>query len=270
MLTQIDHVVVVVPNLETAVHSAESAGFTVVPGGSHAGGVTHNALIIFRDGTYIELIAFLVEPEDQHYFSKRHRLGSGLAEFALLSTNLAEDVAAIQRRGVPFPPPTHLGRERPDGVRLNWRMSLPATVHPERGFPFLIEDTTNRSLRVPSSARETTHANGAIGVAGVSVVVSDLETAAPEYRAILDAPPDRTTVVGLAGKGILKLPLQANHGQWIALMQTFPGSVPEAYLNRFGEGPYAVNLLAEGQTDAQPGDGSLIDPALMAGARFYL
>jgi hypothetical protein len=153
---------------------------------------------------------------------------------------------------------------------MDWQMSLPATVHPGKGFPFLIEDTTNRSLRVPASADETTHSNGATGVAGVTVVVSDLEAAAPEFRAILDAPPDRTTIVSVAGKGIVKLPLQDGPGQWIALMQAFPGSAPEAYLNRFGEGPYAVTLISDGRTDVQPGDGALIDPASMAGAQFYL
>jgi hypothetical protein len=271
MLQQIDHVVIVVNDLDEAIEDATAAGFAVTPGGEHTLGQTRNALIAFQDGTYVELLAFVSgSPDGRHYFSERHRLGFGLAEFSLLSDDLDHDIASIAVRGVPFPPPTSLGRNRPDGVRLEWRMSLPATLHPRKGYPFLIEDTTNRSLRVPFGPEATNHPNGSIGVAGVTVVVDDLEAAAPAYRAIVDAPPDRTTKLGVATKGILRLELGGSCDQWIALMQTFPDSAPDTYFRRFGAGPYAVNLRTEPDSDIHPGDGTLIDPNLLSSARFYL
>jgi hypothetical protein len=57
MLTGIDHVVVVIQELERAMVAYRGLGFTVVPGGRHATG-THNALVGFADGTYLELLAF--------------------------------------------------------------------------------------------------------------------------------------------------------------------------------------------------------------------
>ena len=57
MLTGIDHIVIAVPDLDVARKSYEALGFTVVPGGRHPVG-THNALIAFADGAYVELIAF--------------------------------------------------------------------------------------------------------------------------------------------------------------------------------------------------------------------
>ena len=57
MLKGIDHLVIVVPELEAAVASYRGLGFTVVPGGRHPIG-THNALIAFEEGAYLELIAF--------------------------------------------------------------------------------------------------------------------------------------------------------------------------------------------------------------------
>ncbi len=271
MLKRIDHIVVVVHQLDRAAQCAARAGFTVVPGGAHAGGETHNALIAFQDGTYVELLAFrTANPEPEHYFSERHRLGSGLAEFSLLTDDIDHEVSAMASRGVTYPTPTHLGRAKPDGTRVEWRMSLPAGIHPGKGLPFLMEDTSDRVLLVPSGRAETSHANGAVGVAGVSVVVPDLEVATPEYRAILGTAPDRSTVVGLAGKGIVRLDLPGESGQWIALIQAMPGSAPAAYLRHFGVGPYAVNLRRELDADIHPGDGQLIDPELMSGARFYL
>jgi hypothetical protein len=270
MITQIDHIVVLVRDLGDAMTGATDAGFKVVEGGEHAGGETRNALISFRDGSYIELLAF-VHPDapGAHYFSERFRLGTGFGGFALLSDDLERDVAAIMDRGVTYPEPTSLGRRRPDGQFLEWRMSLPAELNPGKGFPFLIEDTSDRALRVSRAERHTSHRNGVIGVAGVAVVVPDLEEVAPAYQAILGAPPV-SAIVGVAGKGILRLRLTGDSGQWIALMQAIPGSRPEASYRRFGSGLFAVSLRTEPATDVYPGDGDLIEPDLMGNALFYV
>ena len=53
MPASFDHAVVVVPSLKRAVRSFERLGFDVVMGGRT--GPVHNALILFNDGTYIEL-----------------------------------------------------------------------------------------------------------------------------------------------------------------------------------------------------------------------
>jgi hypothetical protein len=53
MPARFDHAVVIVPSLKRAVQSFERLGFCVVPGGRT--GPVHNALILFSDGTYIEL-----------------------------------------------------------------------------------------------------------------------------------------------------------------------------------------------------------------------
>ena len=58
MIRGFDHVVLVVLDLDAAVAEHRERGFTVTPGGEHAGGLTHNALVGFADGSYLELIAF--------------------------------------------------------------------------------------------------------------------------------------------------------------------------------------------------------------------
>jgi hypothetical protein len=62
-LTRLDHLVVLVRDLEGAIGDYGVLGFAVTPGGEHADGLTRNALIPFEDGSYLELVAFL-DPED--------------------------------------------------------------------------------------------------------------------------------------------------------------------------------------------------------------
>ena len=61
MPTSIDHIVIASADLDVAIANARSAGFTVVPGGVHGSGNTHNALIGFADGAYLELFSPTVQ-----------------------------------------------------------------------------------------------------------------------------------------------------------------------------------------------------------------
>ena len=60
----IDHLPIMFNELESAVIAYRELGFAVVPGGEHPVG-THNALVAFADGSYLELIAFM-RPNEQH------------------------------------------------------------------------------------------------------------------------------------------------------------------------------------------------------------
>lgn len=265
MVTQIDHIVLLVPDLDEAMRGGTTAGFTVSPGGQHDTGGTHNALIPFQDGSYIELLAFRESPPAGHYFAKRLAAGPGLADLALLSNDLDADLASLAVQGLPYPPPTELSRVRPDGVCITWRMSLPATTYPGKGYPFLIQDTSDRALRVSG---ETNHANGAIGIAGVSLVTMDINADA-SLIAVLLGVPEITSRFGLGGKGLAILPFAAAR-QWIALVQTMPDSAALAHFERFGAGPYAISLRTDPASIVQPWDGVAIDPGLVSGARILI
>ena len=184
MIRALDHVVLVVPDLAAAAREHTERGFTVTPGGEHAGGLTHNALVAFADGAYLELIAF----HDVHTeAAKVHRWwpvaarGGGWADFALLSDDLDGDARALE--AVVTLPPSDGGRTRPDGTRLQWRtLALAAPL------PFLIEDVTPRDLRVPAA---TAHPNGVTGVAGVTVGARGRDVAERRYARLMQrgAPP---------------------------------------------------------------------------------
>ncbi len=179
MLTGIDHIVIVVSDLEAAVRDYEQLGFTVVPGGRHPIG-TYNALISLADGAYIELIAFY-EGNREHRWWNPLQKGGGLVDFCMQTDDLTSDTARLRNAGVNIDDPQPLTRTRPDGYRLNWVLSIPRGGH--RGVaPFLIQDETPREERIP---RQKTHQNGATGIATVTVAVDDLPTVRQWYRSAL-------------------------------------------------------------------------------------
>jgi glyoxalase-like protein len=162
-----DHVVLVVLDLAAAVADHRARGFAVTPGGEHAGGLTHNALVGFGDGSYLELIAFhdLAAARGRHSWAPVAERGGGWADFALLSDDLLSDVGALD--DLVARPPEEGGRRRPDGVAIAWRV---ARLHAP--LPFLIQDLTARELRVPGGDAAR-HANGTTAVAEIVIGATD-------------------------------------------------------------------------------------------------
>jgi catechol 2,3-dioxygenase-like lactoylglutathione lyase family enzyme len=258
MLTGVDHLVILVPQLETAIRDYRELGFTVEPGGAHPGG-THNALIAFADGSYLELIAFQDPNAAGHRWHRFLASGGGLIDFALGSTNLAEDVARLTADGLAYQPMDG-ARARPDGVQLQWRS---ASVSPAGQLPFIIEDVTPRGLRVPSG-EAVQHANQVTGVLSITVAVRDLAAAKQRFEALLDAIP------------LVERPndqLRANAatfviGQYsIELAQPLDGQSPlAAQVAARGDGPYSACLTAA----PGPEHAQWLDQTLANGARFQI
>lgn len=243
MLNGIDHVVIVVSNLEAAIKSYGELGFTVVPGGKHNIG-THNALIAFADGSYLELIAFLAPIAGHPWYdalSKR----AGLVDFCAQTSDLEADVEAFRRAGVSISDPNAMTRDRPDGYRLHWVLSIPNP--PFNGsVPFLIKDETPRDDRVP---RERSHRNGVIGIEQLIVAVDDASKVVPWYRAFLGAAgeviekrdPDSSAVRFEIG----------NHQLEIVSPRTTNGPIAQLLRSR-GAGPYEVILKGDRAGDLDP------------------
>jgi hypothetical protein len=175
MLMGLDHVVLVVLDLDAAVADSRKRGFTVTPGGVHAGGLTHNALVGFQDGSYLELIAFLdlAAARGKHSWAPIAERGGGWADFAVLSNDLFQDAAALG--DLVAKPPEDGGRTRPDGLAIAWRVAR--LVPP---LPFVIEDLTARALRVPGGDAAR-HPNGIKGVKSIVVGATDPATTTKRY-----------------------------------------------------------------------------------------
>jgi catechol 2,3-dioxygenase-like lactoylglutathione lyase family enzyme len=182
MSLPLDHVVIRVQHLEQAIADFSELGFTVRRGGTHADGATHNALIGFEDGSYFELVAFLRDAREHKWRDEGRRVGDGFVDFALLPASVGTVVETAVSRGLHYEGPVPGGRTRPDGTRIEWQIGRP----PSKDLPFLCGDLTPRFLRV-AEGDVRRHANGAQGVASITVAVNDLDASVRRYRALLGA-----------------------------------------------------------------------------------
>ncbi len=197
MLHAVYHLVIAVADLPGAVRTYRELGFTVVPGGRHPGAGTSNALIAFRDTSYLELLGF-DEPRPDHRWWAPLLAGGGLVDVCLQTDDLVADAKALRQAGVAVGEVERRDRTRPDGAQVRWVVA--AALGPQRGVaPFLIADETPRALRVP---RERTHANGVTGLGTVTVAVSDLAAARRWYAHALGVPGQEVGSPELGAAGV--------------------------------------------------------------------
>lgn len=179
---RLDHIIILVPYKDLLnVPEWLTSQFTITPGGRHADGKTENKLILFHDGSYIELIAFI---NDDPKLRKGHWWGDkqiGIIDYAFTTDGDARaHWKAIQARlakldpdlaaRYQYDPPVAGGRRRPDGVEVKWEVTFPKGV--ERGeLPFFCHDVTPRERRVPFSKEACTHPCLAYGIKQLVVMV---------------------------------------------------------------------------------------------------
>ncbi|TCD67982.1 terpene cyclase [Steccherinum ochraceum] len=196
----VDHIVHLTPpgQLQETTKAWQGLGFTVVPGGTHADGLTENALVAFADGAYIELISFTHplsyyppntpthDARKSHSWASKH---PGFIDFAFLgNAGYPSIAAAINARaekdgsGAKYAGEVPGGRKRPDGQVLQWLISAPIQTKgiedDVRGrLPFFCGDRTSRDLRVPHEKHETTHPNTSLGISSIRLLASNNDIA---------------------------------------------------------------------------------------------
>ncbi|WP_208509421.1 VOC family protein, partial [Variovorax paradoxus] len=99
MSLKLDHIVIAVHDLESAIADYAALGFQVLRGGDHPGRTTHNALVVFQDGSYFELIAWRAPSPEERWWQLLQRHGEGIVDFALLPRSTAITVEEAKARG---------------------------------------------------------------------------------------------------------------------------------------------------------------------------
>ncbi|KAJ8699310.1 hypothetical protein PTI98_002437 [Pleurotus ostreatus] len=162
----------------------------VIPGGTHADGLTSNALVvnchpivsprllftqkvqIFEDGTYLELLNFVKpaasypagSPErakrDSHPWAPKN---PGWIDFAFLGTGedkhsggtgVISEIINARSKDVRYLGEVAGGRETPAGKILKWLITSPAKQHGRGVLPFFCGDVTPREWRlIPATIR---------------------------------------------------------------------------------------------------------------------
>ena len=173
-----------------------SSASPLSPGGQHPVG-SHNVLIAFRDGSYLEIIAFYREALDHRWWEPLSQ-GERLVDFCFQTDDLRGDTKKLQAAGVAINDPVPWSRKRPDGYELKWFLSLATGSH--RGVaPFLIEDVTPRSERIPQTFH---HRNGVTGIDKVTVAVGELRQIEKWYGSLLGKRGTAVTVADLGAEGL--------------------------------------------------------------------
>ena len=180
MILGIDHIVIAVHNLDAAIETYGGLGFTVVEGGRHPYG-SHNALIGFADGSYIELLAFYEDSPAHPWWDLLHQRGGGLIDFCMATDDIRADLAAFRAKGVDAGDLTDGGRRRPDGYEVRW-INNKVGGDFQGVMPFIIEDVTPREERLPKA---TAHANGVTGIHCLSLATAKIERDAGIMSAVL-------------------------------------------------------------------------------------
>lgn len=279
-LRQIDHLVLAVHDLARAIEDYRALGFTVTPGGQHPGRTSHNALVVFEDGAYLEIIAWQGPAPQERWWRTLQAHGEGLVDYALLPAHgaLPEVLAAAQARGLDtLRGPIDGGRNRPDGERVAWQSAR----HDTPDVPFLCADLTPRALRVPEGAGRR-QANGASGVACVQLAAHDLALTAARHRALLG--PAAAPALAGTGRGMACLRYRLDTTDFelfgpvsdLAALGAVAAAAGRAAapadfdlarsrLDTLGEGPFAFRLDAPADAPAR-----VLDAALTHGARVTL
>ncbi len=253
MFQGIDHLVVVVADLQHAADDYRSLGFAVVPGGQHPVG-SHNVLIAFADGSYLEIIAFYREAIEHRWWDPLQK-GERLVDYCMQTDDLQGDTKKLRDAGVAINDPVPWSRTRPDGFEVKWVLSLAIGSH--RGVaPFLIQDLTPRHERIP---QQFDHANGVTGIDKVTIAVSDLAPIERWYSAVL----------GSKGESIHRPELDAEGLRYsvgrhaMEFLKPSTASSPLVnWMREHGPSPYATTLRS---AEIRP-----FDAALLHGARIEL
>ena len=210
-----DHAVIAVASLEKTMADYAALGFTVRYGGEHPGRRTHNALITFADGSYLELIAEragLPPTDDAREAWVRAAVARedvAFLTFALLTADLKASISACAARGLELRGPSAGRRASPDGRRIAWRAAMPPTGS---GLPFLIEDVTPRHWRISDRPADTQHANGARGLLALELRVTDFAHPLKKFARLLGDDPEQDGATARFDLGGMQIALRASQG----------------------------------------------------------
>ena len=186
-ISGIDHVVIAVRDLDHAQAVYSRLGFTLTPRGVHTLGSQNHCVMFERD--YFELLAPPRTHPAMQYYADFLGRGDGLAAIALATEDANAAHAALRANGIEADAPLDFARPvaLPEGTRDAAFRIVQLPVDQTPGCrTFLCQHFTRDVVWRPEYQR---HALGAIGLAGIAVIVEDPARDAPSYAKIFDARP---------------------------------------------------------------------------------
>ncbi|WP_439026529.1 VOC family protein [Haloarchaeobius sp. DT45] len=246
---RIDHVATAWTDRDAGEAACRAVGLPTQYGGEHADGTTDMSIVGFPDGSYLELITNTGEATPSRW-PEFIAGDAGPCAWCIESDDIRESLRRGLDTGLPVAGPDRDGRERPDGLHVEWETailgdSLGATL------PFLIEDRTPRRYRV------TTHpelVDGPLrGISEVVVLTKDAVALAQAFDRTFRVPqPETVEATDFGGT------LHRFAGASVALAEP-EGNRLGGRLAEFGSAPCAV-LVETDDLERATDEFSLCDP----------
>lgn len=169
MTIAFDHIIVLVHDLDAAARDYRALGFTVLERADTEHGKTRFRFVSFPDGSYILLTAFAsAEAQASHRLGEVLADGEGWADWSFVLPDVTQTGAALAEAGFAVADPVRVSNIIADG--RSWALDLLMCGRGAGGdvsLPFVISDVKGRAARIPTDAAP--HANGATGIAGISI-----------------------------------------------------------------------------------------------------
>lgn len=187
-IPRIDHATLAGRDLDHLESLVGDLGFDPVYGGPHANGETEMSIVVFPDGSYLELLAPQAGGPEPSRWAPHLDADASPCAWALPDPDIDATAAHASENGIEVEGPLDGGRERPDGTEVRWRFAFLGPGDPGAILPFLIDDDTPREYRVP----EDTVTDAVGGLARVLVCVRDPNPALDRFERTFGAGVERT------------------------------------------------------------------------------
>ena len=191
-LAGLDHVVVMVRELDAAAQAWRALGFTLSPRGTHSAHLgTGNYTIMF--GTdYVELLGVLqdtpLNAPSREFLARR---GEGIERAAFTTDDAAQGVAALRARGMDVSAPVEFNRpvDLPSGGKGEAAFSVfhwPVDERPGDMRIFACQHHTRGTVWIPELQ---SHPNTTTGIVRLEIVTAVPAEAAAQLAGLLDTEP---------------------------------------------------------------------------------
>lgn len=237
---KVDHATIAGPDLKQMEARLAAVGIKAVYGGAHTNHATEMALVSFSDGSYLELMGIQeradAESLNRQPWAQELKENAGPCAWACATADIAAETARLKQAGVAVTQPERSGRERPDGVKLEWETANVGGGVRGAFFPFLIQDFTPRERRAFPKGKPVTR--DFEGIRYVVIAVRNLEDAVKRYRQAYGLPEPLKEVDAVFGAQVASFGTEP-----VILAQPLvTPSWISARIEQFGEGPCAIVL----------------------------
>jgi len=142
-LSRVDHLVYGTPDLDASVDQMEQLlGVRATYGGQHPGRGTHNALLSLGPAAYLEILApdpAQPDPPGPRWAGLDDVTTPRLVTWAAKASDLQALVRRAKQGNIPLGTVQDGSRDRPDGVKLSWRLTVPEGLVADGLVPFFID-----------------------------------------------------------------------------------------------------------------------------------